>query len=523
MSYILWAILALSSLTKIHGEGVGTAWDVSRYSNSDSLERPSWPRLDPSASSLAFEVRSVSGVGRLSSIEEPQEFEDLRATRINLEDGNIQESEDEHSREKRDLEDFHYRSNEELIEEPAFEDFLRDRQGLEDVEEFPSDEAYYAYERERRSILDEPMMHHFTRQHIDSMGRAPRVRREADSQMEKISSSKNVREARLNSPETWAKQPISVEFRHRTNLDQVSRNNMPSDNGRSRQAPKTDFITSHRRDYPDIRESREMPISRNYGDYVPMYRDKVRERDFDMAIPRRFYPDRYRMERDYYPRGSHESPYYYNRHHDDELDIYGRNRGAQSVTAKPKRIIYYATLPEVIRKPVDLRSYGRPYDDVVRSHPLAVASSTAYKRIPGNVDPNRFRYKSVRPYDTYDSYDSYPKRAAGYYDRPYAPYQSRIEDHDRAALKENSMHLDSMDSDDERKLANHVNARDDTRGGHGLPWSVQIGTEVNVKDDDRIPGRKIFGQIDNYDRYQSAQLQKAAPDSVTSNDDRNGN
>ncbi|KAG7197954.1 hypothetical protein KM043_016191 [Ampulex compressa] len=335
-----------------------------------------------------------------------------------------------------------------------------------------------------------------------------RVRREAENEtkMEKIATTKNVREVRLSSPEVWSTQPVSIEFRRRTNLDQMiqEEDTNISPYPRSHQPPRAEFVTGHhRRSYGDNRESRDMPVTRTYDAYdAPWYRNAIRERDYEFPGFRRSYgyyhPDRYRTERDYYSRIPSEQSYYYDRYREDGFDLYGRSR----TTPKPKRIIYYATLPEVVRKPVDLRSYPRPYDGLVRS---PVLRDTAYKRVPGNVDPSRYHYRQP-----YDGYDSYTKRS-NYYDRP-AVY-SEDEGHRKVPLKEGPHQNDGFDQNNDRKLANQILVRDEGKA----PWSVQIGTEVNVKDDGRIPGRKIFGDSNGYERFQNAQLQKA-PDATGSSE-----
>lgn len=488
MRHIILAacILAL----EVNAGAVGKAWDVSPSSTSQSSDRPSWPRLDSSGSGSAFEVRSVSGVGRLGAIANPQEAEDYRRSDRGVEDFGVDQ--------------------EEYIEDPAFEDFLRNRRGLDDVEELEADEVWIDYERSKRNVarVEDPTMHHFTLPHIDHL-RRPRIRRDAEMKMEKISGTKNVREARLNSPESWSKQPISVEFRRQSNSDQTL-SEKDHQGSRNQQAPKADFVTGHRRDFSESRESREMPaLARAYPEYVPLFQEKVKERDFDVRIPRRYYPDRFGPERDYETRRPVESSYYYNRYNDEDVRPYGR----AYTPSKPKRIIYYAHLPEIARKPVDLRSYRYPYDDVVRSPPVAIASSTSFSRAPGNVDPNNYRYRSPQPYDAYRPYRRDPYR------RPYdAPYQSRVDEDqytDRAALKEDPRTPELGRENLDKKMYGRGEDR-----AEALPWSVQIGTEVNVKDDERIPGRRIFGQNEDYDRYQVNAKIHATPDLENSSGDR---
>lgn len=491
MRHLIWVACVLA--LEVNAGAVGKAWDISPSSTSQSEDRPSWPRLESSGSVSPFEVRSVSGVGYRTSDAGPRKVEDFQRTSRRIEEFKV--------------------DPEEYIEDPGFEDFLRNRRGLKDVEQLEDDgEAWFDYARTKRNAVrvEDPAMHHFTVPHIKNL-RKPRVRREADNNMEKISGTKNVREARLNSPETWSKQPISVEFRRHSNPEQTL---FEKEHGaRSQQAPKTDFVTGHRRDFSESRDSHEMPLSRAYPDFVPLFQEKVRERDFDVAIPRRFYPDRFRTERGFDLRRPAEDSHYYNRYSDEDLNPYGR---AYTPSNKPKRIIYYAHLPEVARKPVDLRNYRYPYDDVIRSPAVAVASLTSYTRAPGNVDPNSYRYRS--PYDAYRPYRRDP------YKRPYdGPFQSRVDEDqyvDRAALKEDSRSPEPGMGSLERKLHDTVSDRAEAR----LPWPVQIGTQVNIKDDERVPGRRIFGQNDeDYNRYQVNAKLQVNSGSENSNDDQKNN
>ena len=55
------------------------------------------------------------------------------------------------------------------------------------------------------------------------------------------------------------------------------------------------------------------------------------------------------------------------------------------------------------------------------------------------------------------------------------------------------------------------------------PWPVHIGAEVNVKENERIPGRKIFGQIDNYDRYDGQRYKKVSDNADRKEDKQESN
>ncbi|XP_034195416.2 uncharacterized protein LOC117611561 [Osmia lignaria lignaria] len=440
----LYSLLFL--LTEIDAAGIGEAWQVSPYAK-DYWNHPSWPRSDSSA----FEIRTVSGFGHLNP------FENVRKS-----------------------------SNPEEIEPNAIPDDAIEekiiRTGI----------MMTVLQPNNKEILEG------TKKIVS------RMRRDADNEtnLEEISTNKNVREARLSSSDSWSTQPLSIEFPRRSSLDQMIQTVDDEElaNSRGYAIPRADFVTSHHRRSYEHREPRDMPVTRNYDDYdYSWYRNAVRERDYDPMTYRRgfsyYYPDRYRMERDYYTRLPNDYSYYYDRYRDEELDLYGRSRP----TPKPKRIIYYATLPEIVRKPVDLRNYPRPYDGGTRT---PTSRDGSYKRIPGNVDPTRYRYRHP-----YDSYDSYSKRSS-IADRPY-PYPE--EESRRKVTLENLRNNEQLDQNNDRKIGSQ-------RNDGKLPWPVvQIGTEVSVKDDERIPGRKIFGESNGYERYQSAQLQKA-PDATGSSE-----
>ncbi|CAL7945354.1 unnamed protein product [Xylocopa violacea] len=477
-------------LTEINATGVGKAWQVLPHAT-DYWDHPSWPRLDSSA----FEVRSVSGVGHLKPPE---------TTLINLDQPKP------------------INHNAIPISKPS----IFNQKFLNKYESIFDDSSYDQYEKHGNQHTDDTEVedkifktglimsvlrpeddNESPKEAVNEAKEAvSRVRRDTENEtkLEQISTVKNVREVRLSSPETWSTQPLSIELPHRSGMDQMIQQTMDDEelpSARSYHAPRADFVTSqHRRSY-EHREARDMPVTRGYDDYdFPWYRNAIRDRDYDPMVYRRgysyYYPDRYRMERDYYMRVPNDYSYYYDRYRDEDLDLYGRSRP----TPKPKRIIYYATLPEVVRKPVDLRNYPRPYE----APRTPVSRDGTYKRIPGNVDPSRYRYRHL-----YDGYDNYSKRSS-FLDRPY-PYPA--EDSRRKVTLESLRNNDPFDQNNDRKLANQVSVRNEGK----VPWPVQIQTEVSVKDDERIPGRKIFGESNGYERFQNAQLQKA-PDATGSSE-----
>jgi len=524
---ILYPLIFL--LADVDASGIGEAWQVTPHAKPVYADHSSRPRLDSSA----FEIRSVSGVGRLTSSDEAEK----RLIATTPSDSAVTPSAvpRDASRTNREL-DYLRR----FLEDSPYDD-ENDNEAQDDV----GDEDAPAVQTLQK-MLEKTFMMRLLRAfetnedddeeeeaRMETTAPIRRFRRQAENEtkLEKISSTKSVREARL-SPETWSTsvQPISVEFRHRIPLDQVVQQQQREEEEaaaaaalansyrKHSQAPRADFVTGqhhhHRRGYPEYRESRDMPLTgRGYDDYeqISWYRNAIRDRDYDTSLYPSYrrgysyqYPDRYRTERDYYVRP--HDPYYYDRYRDDELDFYGRQRSMP----KPRRVIYYATLPEIVRKPVDLRNYPRAssYDaGAIRS---SATRDDAYKRVPGNVDPGKYRYRN-----TFNGYDPYAKRS-NYYDRGYG-YPDEELRRVRLSTKSSLKNGDGFDadSDEQRRVSNLIAIRDD---GGKLPWPVQIGTEVSIKDDERITGRKVFGEsAGGFERYQNAQLQKA-PDATGSSE-----
>ncbi|XP_046821934.1 uncharacterized protein LOC124425526 isoform X2 [Vespa crabro] len=470
--------LLMLHLVSIEAIGVGQAWRISPYSKTDYfLEHPSWPRLDSSA----FEVRTVSGVGRLVPLNDLRNLPNNQIIeKIDNIDPNSLSDQETIERDSRDMSSYQndQRKN---INDNTRKDLSIDGRTNDSstypqkifktkvsMRVFPIDVWEQSLKVDKKIDKSKDINH--------------RVRREADNDtnMEKIGSTLTLREARLASPETWSKQPLSVEFRHRSNFEQPLRdqNNDADESSiglRNYHGPRADFITSHyRRGYPDNRESRDTFFSKTYDELdLPWYRNMIRERDYDIPPLRRpyseyyrTYPERnYRMERDYYMRvPNNEHSYYYDRYRDEDIDLYGRARTAP----KPKRIIYYATLPEIVRKPVDLRNYPRTAYDGGLTRTTVTRGGT-FERVPGNVDPTR-----------------------------------DDEDRRKGSIKENLNENDSgyeASNDRNNNVVNQIQNRDD---GNKLPWPVQIGTEVSVKDDERIHGRKIFGETIGFERLQNA-------------------
>ncbi|XP_049826401.1 uncharacterized protein LOC109608324 isoform X2 [Aethina tumida] len=195
------------------------------------------------------------------------------------------------------------------------------------------------------------------------------------------------REARTK--ESWMKQPYPVRRSDSIHYD----DNIPA-SSESVRAPRVHFVTQRRlesgmpRSYE--REARAKNFDRN--DY---FRDTSREMDY--------YQPRYSRHYDPMPNHYRYDPYYQMDVPKDRYDsrydnYYDRER---SFNPKRKRIIYYATLPDITRTPpnVDLRdryNYGDRYDD--RYYPY----------------PDRYHPKVLPKsrYDTDRNKDSYPLKVS---------------------------------------------------------------------------------------------------------------
>lgn len=449
--------MILMLMIEARASGVGKAWDVSPSLQPNS-HHLSWPRKEASP----LEIRTISGVGRLSQnykdtfqseAENTDSIDKLRNSRMEADEVD----EIDFERQERKL------------------DAYLQRMDTTKIKELLSDEDKLEY-----SIFTEA-------EH--------RVRRGLEPKMEQISASKSVREARLNSPDSWSKQPIAVEFRHRIPLHQVLPENQDTTVSSKRShLPQTDFITSNRRYFAESRESRDMPVARTYDDYdVPIYPNH--DRTYDTNSHGYYYPNRYRTERDYRYRGESMPPPYYDQYPVNNYESYERNR----ISAKPKRIIYYATLPDIVRKP-EMGNYARPYDGPLRLPPGLLASRNSLGDKKFIREPSMrpfFRY----PYDNYD-YDGYKRPS--FYDR-VSPYHKESEHRTPSERDLASTHKENLRRED--NLINNSQERK-TRDNQDIPWPLQIGTEVNIKDNERIPGRKVFGQLQSFDRYESAPLKQ---------------
>ncbi|CAH0562608.1 unnamed protein product [Brassicogethes aeneus] len=154
-------------------------------------------------------------------------------------------------------------------------------------------------------------------------------------------------------------------------------------------APRVHFVTQRRLEsnVPKTyeREARSRDLST----------DKTRDMDYYQPRYSRHYsppitPHSYRND-PYYSRYDSQNDYY------DRYDNHYADRD-RSYNAKPKRIIYYATLPDITRTPpnVDLRdryNYGDRYEN--------------------RYYPSLDRYRSTKRYDSYDrSKDTYPLKVS---------------------------------------------------------------------------------------------------------------
>lgn len=203
------------------------------------------------------------------------------------------------------------------------------------------------------------------------------------------------REPRRAMKNQWFKQPYTVESKVENSYEDIS----PSASENVR-APRVHFVTQRRS------ESSATPVYRQFNNYDG--RRNVKDLPIDPLLntPRN-------QDRDFYVRQSrHYDPYppppssYYNQPRDpyyrfDEFRRYeqkyepvDRDEGYN----KQRRIIYYATLPEIVRSPpnVDLRDrhvYRDRYDDrYVTSRPLSV-STDPYRYRKGYTQSSKARFE----------------------------------------------------------------------------------------------------------------------------------
>lgn len=477
-------IVLLTLISKTFGGGVGTAWDISPSKNIESTTNPSWLRGDSSA----FEIRSVSGVGHHQ--ESTQEFTDEQVT-----------ENPGSSRNSKELEDMENDYDPEILfDNPVLKSIFRTPRKELDVEIITSGAWEKSIKSDNKFIKNRGSCPESLEDNIfnNKENIKPRHRRDLtdDTKIEKINGIKNVREGRMSIPtETWSK-PMSIEFRKRSSLDGLFKNeDTESKMINHEEPPHVDFITANRRSSIESRESKDLPLH-SYDDvsYKNDYNNFRDSRDLDMAYSRSYYyPDQIRTQREFMIHGLSEPTFSPDRYRIEDFDMY-RNRP----TPKPKRIIYYATLPEIVRKPVDLRSFPRPYDNMGRaSIPPPITRDPYYKKLPSPIDL-RYRYRN---YPTaYDSYDPYMKKST-YYDRPYGHAYDRFDDY-----KHREQDVDHASFKETPRAGSELRKNDngESRSEEKSQWPVQVGTEVNIKDTDRNSNRKNYGSHQEFDRLRTS-------------------
>lgn len=354
-----------------------------------------------------------------------------------------------------------------------------------------------------------------------------RDRRESDKPMEKIGGVKTV-DRQLSakrsdsSAESWSKQPIAIEFKHRSSADEAYLpTEDPADYYGNHQPPKIDFVTSTRRFYSGEREGRELPGQKQtYDDYDmhPMFRDySSRGRDYQIPISRAMYPNRYKGDRDYYYRvpldmrmkmprpGVIPSPSFYNRYRldteseDQYMDAYGRIPPTKP--PKPKRIIYYATLPEIVRKPVDIRNYPRYNSPFPQPSRIPNIDRNGNRIRPISADPTRRPYNKIS-YPViykYSNLDSWSKRPNQYEQIPQDHFSRDEERRDQERIKENKnnfMSSENMSDENKQSSVDKMMNNDPMR----TPWLMQAASEDNVhKGNERNTERNPFNREQNFD------------------------
>ena len=177
--------LLLFLITEIGTVGIGKAWQILPYTT-DYWNHPSWPRLDSSA----FEVRSVSGVGHLNPSETTQkelkldQSKSIQPNIIPLSKSNILFSQKYFNQFEKNFEDSSYDQyeNQNLMNDAAEDKIFKAGIAMTILDPKDNKDLLKNTADETRKIV-------------------PRIRRDTENEtkMEQISTSKNVREIRLNS------------------------------------------------------------------------------------------------------------------------------------------------------------------------------------------------------------------------------------------------------------------------------------------------------------------------------------
>lgn len=248
------------------------------------------------------------------------------------------------------------------------------------------------------------------------------------------------REPRGAIKDQWIKQPYPVQSKSETSYEDVS----PSAT-ESVRAPRVHFVTQRRSESSasPVYRQYNFEANRNYKDSPrDAPRDAPRDSPRDSPAPRDFYVrqsrhyDPYPQPPSYYE--NRRDPYYRFddfRRYEQKYEPVDRDEGYN----KHRRIIYYATLPEIVRSPpnVDLRdryTYRDRFDDrYVTSRPLSVSS-----------DPYRYR-------------------------KGYPISKARYEENDRTKV----------------------------------PYPLKVSTDVNVREIKKNPERRIYSEADQRYAYKA--------------------
>ncbi|KAF2884349.1 hypothetical protein ILUMI_21798 [Ignelater luminosus] len=223
------------------------------------------------------------------------------------------------------------------------------------------------------------------------------------------------REPRGATKEQWVKQPYPV---HSVSIDENNyEDNIPSPS--EVRAPRVHFVTQRRLESAP-------PNNGNFGNFEREGRARDFSKDSPREAPRtaaRTPPPR-KPEREYYPERplKHYEPYparSFNPYRDDPYYRYEESRYEPQYgpaeydryrpefSSRQRRIIYYATLPEVVRTPpnVNLRdrySYRDRYDDrYVTSPSLSVAEGGYRFRKPYPFTKSRYEQEMERTKASY--------------------------------------------------------------------------------------------------------------------------
>lgn len=350
------------------------------------------------------------------------------------------------------------------------------------------------------------------REEINEKFESKRERRDFNPKMDKIIAIMNSRKTRMSSPQFWSSPPMAINFRpealqikNTTSglMNHLKERTTPSLFSRNH-VQKNDVLHNYPGSHnysPESRESRDIRVTQYNDDYqMPIFKNIIREHDFDVQIPTNdaLLSKGFRSQRRYFPRESQNGFFGYGSYRDDE-DSTSEFHDKSMVTSKPRRIIYYAPLPEVIQIPFNFRK-NIPYDSL-RS--LLVSENHSPSNQNSEGISLRITEKRRRPVPYYlDRYKNYVKPFSLSIDHrsPLVFSESERQASDFARYPTSSFYKINPPYL-EGKLENlRLN------NSHRSPWPLHTNTKLEIRETHKLPGRQIYGQMNNYQIHELDQV-----------------